>query len=98
MRNLFCAKCQAVTAHEGERDLNGEFVFHCKNVVNEVPCDRFIKLPADTTPEQFDVYAAAHQASNEGQVSMEEQDKKLEAILAAAPAQEVPKVDEAPVE
>jgi uncharacterized Zn finger protein len=76
-KDIFCAKEQKVTSHKASVDGNGEFLFEC-----ETPdCGRFIKFPADTTPEQFDIYIKAHEESNTGQVSLEEQEKKLAELL-----------------
>ena len=48
-------------------------------------CDRFVKLPAETTPEDFNKFTEVHQVSNEGQVSVEAQEKKLAEIMTAEP-------------
>ena len=81
-KDIFCSKHQAVTPHKGEIDANGEFVFTCQNE----DCDRFVKLPADTTPEDFNNFVKVHEKSNEGQVSIEAQEKKLAEILGTEPA------------
>lgn len=81
-KDIFCTKDQIITPHKGEIDANGEFVFTCQNE----GCDRFIKLPADTDPESFKTFVEVHQASNEGQVSIEAQEKKLAEIMGTEPA------------
>ena len=80
-KDIFCSKDQILTPHKGEIDANGEFLFTCQNE----GCDRFIKLPSDTTPEDFNSLAEAHKAANEGQVSVEAQEKKLAEIMTAEP-------------
>jgi hypothetical protein len=99
MKDIFCSKCQLVTPHQGVVDANGEFVFTCTNAVDGVACDRFVKFPADTTPESFAAYLIAHQAANEGQVSVEAQEKMLATLLGdlptASPDVQVPAEDTA---
>jgi hypothetical protein len=85
-KDIFCAKDQIVTPHKGAIDAGGEFVFTCQNE----GCDRFIKLPADTDPQDFNTFVEAHKAANEGQVSIEAQEKKLAEIMASKPEDEEP--------
>lgn len=112
MKDLFCARCQTVTPHQGAVDANGEFLFTCQNEVLDnggqvVLCERFIKFPADTDKEQFAVLAEKHRVQNVGQVSLEAQEAKLDEILGdtsevisepevQAPI-ETPEVEEVPV-
>jgi len=106
MKHLFCARCQAITEHAGSVDMNGEFVFRCQTE----SCDRFIKFPSDIDATAFNELALKHKAANEGQVSLEEQEARLDTILSEpdiaypevevqpeAPVEEVP-AEEAPVE
>ncbi len=79
LKDIFCAKEQAVTSHKGYVDSNGEFVFSCQSE----GCDRFVKFPADTTPEQFAELLAKHEAHNTGQISLEKQQAKLMGLVAA---------------
>lgn len=76
---IFCAKDQEETPHAASVDGNGEFVFTCTTP----DCGRFVKLPADVTPEDAQAYFAAHKESNVGQVSLEEQERKLLTLLDA---------------
>lgn len=81
-KDIFCAKCQGVTSHRGEVDQNGEYVFYCTNVIDGVECDRFFKLPATTTTEEFKAQLTVHEESNVGQVSIEAQEKALAEMMA----------------
>jgi heme/copper-type cytochrome/quinol oxidase subunit 2 len=77
-KDIFCANCQLVTLHTAEVDNNGEYVFTC----TAENCGRFVKLPAEVaTKEDADKLLAEHQTANEGQMSVEAQEKKLDAIL-----------------
>ena len=71
---VFCANEQADTEHTLDMDGNGEVVLTCA-------CGRFIKLPADTTPESFKAYIAAHKEANMGQISQESIDAKKAELL-----------------
>lgn len=82
IKQIFCANEQTATPHKGEVDGNGEFVFTCQNE----GCRRFIKFPSDVTPEQFNQLLDLHEQHNTGQVSVEAQNKKLEALLGALEA------------
>jgi hypothetical protein len=86
MKDIFCTKEQKVTAHKGEVDANGEFLFTCQTE----DCGRFVKFPADTNVEQFNQMLAVHEEQNKGQVSVEAQEARLQALLAPeeAPTQE----------
>lgn len=84
MKDIFCARCQMITPHSGVVDVNGEYLFTCTNVITEatdkdeaVVCDRFIKYPADISKEDFETKLVEHEEQNVGQVSLEEQEKKL---------------------
>lgn len=81
MKDIFCAKCQAITPHKGEVDQNGEFIFYCQNVVDDVACDRFLKFPSDVTVESFNSLIEQHHEANVGQVSLEKQEEKLTTLL-----------------
>ena len=81
-KDIFCAKCQQVTSHRAEVDPNGEYIFYCTNVIDDVECDRFLKLPATTTKEDFKAQLAVHEESNVGQVSVEAQEKALAEMMA----------------
>ncbi len=77
VKEIFCAKEQKVTLHRGAVDSNGEFVFACQTP----DCGRFVKFPADVTPEAFNKLLIAHEAQNKGQVSIEQQERKLAELL-----------------
>lgn len=77
IKDIFCAKEQKITPHKGVVDHNGEFVFYCTSE----GCDRFKKFPAGTTPEKFTEMIKKHEEQNQGQISIEEQNKKLEALI-----------------
>lgn len=77
MKDIFCTKEQKVTQHIGTIDANGEFLFSCLTE----DCGRFIKFPATTTKEEFETLINVHQEQNTGQVSLEEQEKKLKEIV-----------------
>lgn len=81
MKEIFCANCQEVTPHKGEVDQNGEYVFYCQNEIDEVPCGRFVKFPSDVTKDTFDTLITKHSEANVGQINIEAQEKKLEALL-----------------
>ena len=77
-KELFCANCQAVTVHNAAVDGNGEYVFTCSTE----DCGRFLKLPADvTTKLEATILFEAHAVQNEGQLTVEAQEKKLDSIL-----------------
>jgi hypothetical protein len=77
-KELFCANCQLVTVHNATVDGNGEYVFTCTTE----DCGRFIKLPAEVaTKEEADKLFEAHAEQNEGQMTVEAQEKKLDGIL-----------------
>lgn len=92
-KELFCANCQAVTIHSATVDGNGEYVFTCQtpmeNADGGVICGRFLKLPADVaTKEQADKLFETHAVENEGQMTTEAQEKKLDDILGTEPVTE----------
>ena len=62
-RTVFCANCQAETAHEISL-ANDEAIFTCE-------CGRFIKLPADMSKKEVTKHLKSHKETNEGQVSQE---------------------------
>lgn len=114
IKQIFCANCQQVTTHKGSLDVNnGEFIFECQNVITPavvdpttnqetspaVICDRFLKFPADTTVEDFPTLLQKHQEANQGQVSLEGQEVKLQEFIDApsAPVDTQP-ADAAPVD
>jgi hypothetical protein len=75
LRPIFCANCQAVTAHElsvNQAD-QSEVIATCTTP----ECGRFHKLPVNLTAEQFADYQAKVEEANKGQVSL---DKVLEQI------------------
>lgn len=77
-KEIFCANCQLVTVHNAEVDNNGEYVFTCTTE----NCGRFLKLPAEVaTKKEADELFAKHETENEGQMSVEAQEKKLGTIL-----------------
>lgn len=95
--NIFCAKCQTVEAHNYTVDANGELVFTCAGT----DCDRFLKLPAGLSTEEYQTLLAAHENDNKGQVSLQDSIDALDALVAAVnsgatPAQ--PTVEAAPVD
>lgn len=71
---MFCANEQTDTDHTLDIDGNGEVVLTCA-------CGRFIKLPADTTPESLTAYVEAHKASNEGQITVEAMETRKAELL-----------------
>ena len=83
-KQLFCARCQIITAHSAAVDSNGEYVFTCKNLIEPEtpegkaePCGRFVKFPSDIDKATFIKLADEYAKANEGQVSIEKQEKKL---------------------
>lgn len=76
-KDIFCAAEQTTTPHQGSVDGNGEFVFTCLTE----GCGRFVKFPADTTPEAFEALVATHEVTNSGQVDISKQQDKLKALL-----------------
>jgi len=76
-KELFCAKEQLITNHEGSVDSNGEFVFTCITK----GCNSFLKFPASVSPKDFKVLLEKHEAANKGQVSVEIQEKKLKELM-----------------
>lgn len=105
MKNIFCTKEQKVTEHKASINADGEFVFTCTTVV--VPaeldakgkvvkqaelCGRFVKLPASTT--DFESALAVHEEANKGQVSVEEQEKKLADFLKTTKVEDAEVVEE----
>lgn len=77
-KELYCANCQALTVHNAEVDGNGEYVFTCTTE----NCGRFLKLPADVaTKTEAEKLFEAHAVQNEGQLTVEAQEKKLDSIL-----------------
>lgn len=86
-KDIFCPRCQAVTTHSAEVDGNGEYVFTCTTA----DCGRFLKLPATVaTAEEANALFEARQVQNEGQVNVEEQDKKLSGILGEEVTEQTP--------
>jgi hypothetical protein len=77
MKDIFCAKCQTVTPHKGSVDGNGEFVFECQTK----DCDRFIKFAAGIKKSTLQDLLTSHQEANQGQVSVEAQEKTLADLL-----------------
>jgi hypothetical protein len=73
-KDLFCAKEQEVTPHKVAVDMNGDFLFACESE----GCDRFVKFPGDLSPDELEQRMADHHENNAGQVSLEDQSKKLE--------------------
>ena len=97
IKTLFCSRCQIVTPHKASVDGSGEFLFECTAMTGEtekytdevgveqtrdIPCTRFVKFAANTTPEQFANLLGEHVKQNVGQVSMEGQEKTLSLLLA----------------
>lgn len=80
MKNIFCAKEQKVTEHKASLSTDGEFVFTCQSE----GCGRFIKFPSTTT--DLNEAIAKHEEANTGQVSLEDQEKKLDDFLKQADA------------
>jgi len=92
-KDLFCTKCQAVTPHEGKVDNNGEFVFTCTAVMvpnpraGETPSTpkevghSFTKFAGDMDIDAIEEKIAEEQAVNEGEVSIEEQENKLNELM-----------------
>lgn len=94
MKNIFCVKEQAVTEHKASLSPDGEFVFTCQSEVTPaevddkgkvikkaILCGRFVKFPANT--EDLNEAVKAHELANVGQVTVEEQEKKLADFLKA---------------
>lgn len=94
-KDLFCANCQAVTMHSATVDGNGEYVFTCQTAMENadggIICGRFLKLPAEVaTKEEADKLFEAHAVENEGQLTVENQEKKLDGILGEIATEELP--------
>jgi hypothetical protein len=90
-KDLFCAKDQLVTAHEGAVDSNGEFIFTCTTP----ECGRFVKFPADYDASKIEEGFTVHEEANTGQVSLEGQFKVLDEVMGTT---ETPAEGEAPAE
>ena len=73
---MFCANDQVETEHDLDVDGNGEVVLTC-------PCGRFIKMPANTTPETLTVAIEKQKESNEGQITQESIEQKKQELLDA---------------
>jgi hypothetical protein len=56
-RNLFCAACQAVTAHNFTIDRNKEFIASCH-------CGRFLKFPPTQAEETLEAFIGEHNNAN----------------------------------
>lgn len=63
-RQIFCAACQAETAHTCTLDRNQEIVATCG------ACGHFIKFPMPAEPAHLDAHLKAHAAANTGQVTV----------------------------
>lgn len=73
----FCANCQEETDHTvSTSTTNGEIILTCA-------CERFIKLPPETTPEEAQSYLEAHKENNQGQITVEEYERAANNIVAA---------------
>lgn len=84
-KELYCANCQELTVHNATVDGNGEYVFTCTTE----DCGRFLKLPADVaTKTQAQELFEAHATQNEGQLTVEAQEKKLDSILGESEPEE----------
>lgn len=85
---IYCAKCQAETAHSGSVDFNGEIVLTCTS------CEGFVKLPAGMSTDEYKTLLAEHKEVNEGQVSLQTSIDALDALFTAEedPAEEDPTV------
>lgn len=104
--DIFCTRCQEVTEHVASLDHNGEYLFHCTAKSVEDPKNpnatvyhHFLKLPADFPTEKMEEYFATHMEHNQGQVIVEEQEKKLASVLdnlGHAPAEKPADTDPAP--
>ena len=89
--DAFDAKLQKTTPHEVTVDANGEFVFQ------STESDRFFKLPAATSLDDFEKHLAAHEEANKGQVSLAEQEEKLQQIFQNISNPNIPEVVDAEV-
>ena len=63
-KSIFCAACQAETAHTCTLDKNQEIVATCG-------CGRAIKFPMPEEPAHLDEHLSKHAAANVGQVTVE---------------------------
>lgn len=70
---LFCANDQKETNHGLSLSPSGEIVMTCE-------CGRSVKMPAGLDKEGIDAYVKNHKEQNEGQVSVEAQEKMLDEI------------------
>lgn len=77
MRDIFCSNCQKITQHKGAIDNNGEFVFTCQ-IDN---CGSFLKFPASTSKTEFEELIKKNEEANKGQISIAEQEERLETLL-----------------
>ena len=68
-RSIFCASCQVITDHQmlraTDRNSNDQILATCD-------CSRFVVFPRPSSPEELDAWIAAHQASNVGQITVEQ--------------------------
>ncbi len=80
--DVFCAKCQADTAHTGAVDLNGELVFTC------VECGGFIKAPAGMTAAEIKAHFEEHKEQNAGQVSVQGSIDTLDEVMGGVPEEQ----------
>lgn len=74
--NAFCAKEQEETAHTLDIDGVGEITLTCG-------CERFLKFPRGTSPEQLKELLATHAESNQGQVTLDSIEAEKDRILEA---------------
>jgi hypothetical protein len=75
-KDIFCTREQKLTAHAGSLAPNGEIVFKCQTE----SCGRFIKFPVGAT--NIEELLKKHQEVNTGEVSIEDQEKKLKDLIA----------------
>ena len=80
MKNAFCTKEQETTQHKVSLDTNGDFVFTCQTK----DCERFFKLAGSTETKDIDGLLKKEEEANKGQISVEEQEKKLAQITGEA--------------
>lgn len=74
-KDAFDPKLQKVVPFEVSIDNNGELLFQ------STESDSFFKLPANIEKDQLNELLAKHQSDNEGQVSLEAQEKALDDLL-----------------
>lgn len=72
---VFCANDQVEQPHEVNIDTNGEWLLTCTN------CQRTLKFPVTFSAQDIKDSLAEHKAVNEGQITQEIIDKKINELI-----------------